>query len=93
MSGTVTWARIDHANGLVESVVDLGFFPLLTQDDIGARDWQVGLPICIDGLVVSVGPYEFDAFDLPDIRRDWLVVSSRCEELSGNYVLEVQPLT
>ncbi|WP_157071335.1 hypothetical protein [Curtobacterium ammoniigenes] len=92
VTGVVTWARYNRANNLFEAVVDAGVYRVLTEVKGRGPGWSVGSVVDVQGVLVSVGPYEFEAFGLPDVRQDWLVVSSHQEELGDGYELEIQPL-
>lgn len=93
VDGTVEWLRYDEDNQVFESVVDAGRFRVLTQIEGRGPGWSVGSSVRVEGLLVSVGPYEFEAFGLPDIRQDWFVVSTQKDRSGSYYELEIQPLS
>lgn len=93
VDGAVEWARYDEDNQFFESVVNAGRFRLLTQVEGRGPGWSIGSSVRVEGFLVSVGPYEFEAFGLPDVRQDWFVVSTQKDASGSDYALEIRPLS
>jgi hypothetical protein len=76
IDGTITWARYDTLSGLVEAVISTREVDVFTQSFGQESDLAIVDSITSQtGLLWCIRPYEFDAFDLPDIRRPWVVHS------------------
>ena len=92
VEGTITWARFDERNGLLESVIAAERFSVLTQDPATLEDPvpAVGTPVRRAGRLHSVGSYEVDAFGLPDVRQSWLVLAAERVGLD-DLMVELEP--
>ena len=77
------WARHDPDSGLFEMVIDAGPFHVLTQRPGAGEPGAVGSTAELTGVLVSVREYEFEAFDLPDVRQRWRVLSVAVHHTSG----------
>lgn len=89
--GVVEWSRVDELNQLFETVVATSTFKALTQDPAKGRLPQVGDRITLRGTLSCVRSYEFEAFDLPDIRQPWRVTALLTHDRAG-YLIEAEPI-
>lgn len=74
LSGLVIWSRIDRVNGLTETEMEVDGISLLTQEHVfGMTAPDVGSTREVLGVPLGVRDYEYDDFELPDVRMDWTV--------------------
>lgn len=66
-------------------------FKALTQDAAEGRLPEVGDRITVRGTLSCVRSYEFEAFDLPDIRQRWRVTALLSQDRDG-YLIEAEPI-
>ncbi|MEO7017690.1 MAG: hypothetical protein ABI130_03265 [Leifsonia sp.] len=84
IDGTITWARYDTLSGLVEALISTREVDVFTKSFGQESDLAIVDTITSQtGLLWCIRPYEFDAFDLPDIRRPWLVTRSSADTTVG----------
>lgn len=57
----------------VEFRLDVGDFAVLAWVQPPRDDIVAGDAVCLHAVLHVVADYEFDAFQLPDVRRDWVV--------------------
>lgn len=69
------WAGVEeHPERVaVEFLLDVGDFAVLAWVEPPWDDIAAGGPVCIDAVLRIVAHYEYDAFQLPDVRRDWVI--------------------
>jgi hypothetical protein len=106
VEGVITWARLQpdslrfvphpksrRGNGMLETVIQTNGFRVLTGDACLADDPvpEVGAHVRREGYLVSVGPYEFHAFGLPDVSQNWRVLSVRDCRLPDDLLVEFEP--
>lgn len=89
--GLVEWSRADELNQLFETVFTTSTFKALTQDTAEGRLPEVGDRITLRGTLSCVRSYEFEAFDLPDVRQQWRVTSLLSHDQDG-YLIEAEPI-
>jgi hypothetical protein len=92
VEGTITWARFDERNGLLESVITADRFKVLTQARATPADPvpTLGTLVRQAGRLHSVGSYEFDSFRLPDVTQSWLVLAA--QQGPDDYMVDVDPV-
>lgn len=90
--GDVRWTRYDERGDLLETEVDAGEFRFLTQERGPAPAAVVGDRVELQTLLISVRPYEFGAFGLPDVTTEWRVLDQRPHRVGENYQVELVPL-
>ena len=73
-------------------VIDAGPFHVLTQRPGAGEPGAVGSTAELTGVLVSVREYEFEAFDLPDVRQRWRVLSVRRAPHFWAYEVGLTPL-
>lgn len=92
LRGTVIWSRFDRmSDGISESIalVD-GLHFLCAVPAAGRLLHAIGDPIDLCEPLAFVGPYEYEAFEIPDIRHTWRVETA---EREGNgWWVTVEPL-
>jgi hypothetical protein len=93
VEGTITWARFDERNGLLESVITADRFTVLAQAPATPADPlpRLGTPVRQAGRLHSIGSYEFDAFGLPDVTQSWLVLAGEKVE-RDDFMVDVEPV-
>jgi hypothetical protein len=89
--GVVEWSRADELNQLFETVFATSTFKALTQDAAEGRLPEVGDRMTLRGSLSCVRSYEFEAFDLPDIRQPWRVIALLSRDRDG-YLIEAEPI-
>lgn len=89
--GVVEWSRADELNQLFETVITTSSFKALTQDAAEGHLPEVGERITLHGTLSCVRSYEFEAFDLPDVRQPWRVTALLSQDRDG-YLIEAEPI-
>lgn len=89
--GVVEWSRVDPLNNLLETVLVTSTFRALTQDRAKGPIPEVGDKLALRGTLSCVRSYEFEAFDLPDIRQSWRVTAILSQG-PGGYMIEAVPI-
>ncbi|MGN6426821.1 MAG: hypothetical protein ACTHMF_08385 [Leifsonia sp.] len=88
--GIVEWSRTDELNQLFETVLATSTSKALTQDAAEGRLPEVGERMTLRGSLSCVRSYEFEAFDLPDIRQPWRATALLSQDSDG-YLIEAEP--
>ena len=88
--GVVEWSRADELNQLFETVFAISTFKALTQEAAEGRLPEVGDRLTLRGSLSYVRSYEFEDFDLPDIRQPWRVTALLLQDRDG-YLIEADP--
>ena len=88
--GVVEWSRGGELNQLFETVLATSTFKALTQYAAEGRLPEVGDRMTLRGSLSCVRSYEFEAFDLPDIRQPWRVTALLSQDSDG-YLIEAEP--
>jgi hypothetical protein len=91
LEGVVEWSRVDELNDLFETVVATPTYKALTQDDAKGRLPDAGERVALRGTLRCVRSYEFEAFDLPDLRQPWHVTAVLSQGREG-YLIEADPI-
>jgi hypothetical protein len=98
VTGKVRWTRFDPRIQLIESLLELDGYSLLTQDSGTAHTPlpAIGSRIECTGYLYGIAPYEYEDFELPDVRMDWHVLTARWVPHSGisdyeDIVVDLEP--
>lgn len=90
--GRVRWARRDHPpGGPDEAIVDVGGVPFLISP-ANRSVHRVGEVVPVIEPLVSVRPHEYSAFEIPDIRRRWMLHEVQHERAQSRWLVTVEPL-
>lgn len=95
--GSIVWARLDERSGLEEGIVAAGGPPLgipfLIQSRTEVATMGVGDTVQLDRQMASIRPYEYEAFQLPDVvHRRWLLHSVERDPGSLDWLVQIEPL-
>lgn len=89
--GVVEWSRADDLNQLFETVFATSTFKALTQEAAEGRLPEVGDRLTLRGSLSCIRSYEFEDFDLPDIRQPWRVTALLSHDRDG-YLIEAEAI-
>jgi RNAse (barnase) inhibitor barstar len=107
VEGTIRWANFDpnalryvplprsqRGNGVMETVVEATGFKVLTYEECSAEEPvpEVGARARREGYLSSAALYEFEAFGLPDVSQNWLVLSVRELTPPDDLLVELEPV-
>lgn len=98
VAGTPREVVVDAPGGgrktvAVEFPFDLGGFRVLVTAPTSAQDVRPGDRLAVSCTLCVIAEYEWEAFNLPDVRRDWRVISvvSACQPADSDYLLDLLP--
>lgn len=77
LDGVVTWVRDSPELGYAEFVLDTGDVAVLLDSRELPSTPVIGSEFSARGALSLIRDYEYDAFDLPDVRSAWIVRSAR----------------
>lgn len=74
LSGLVQWSRIGRVDHLMETEIEVEGVRLLTQEySFDGVPAEIGTTHTVSGVPLGVRDYEYEDFEIPDVRRDWTV--------------------
>jgi hypothetical protein len=69
IAGIVRWVEETKPSATRDVSVDAGEFRVIAQTDRPADAVTVGSTVEMDGVLLSIGPYEFEECGTPDVRQ------------------------
>jgi len=97
-TGIVRWTRFDPQNHLIEALLELDGYAILTQSPGTAHTPlpAIGSRVDFAGYLFGIPPYEyayeFEDPELPDVRMDWRVLAVRWYSVGDGVLVDLEPV-
>lgn len=94
VTGVVRWTRFDPQIHLTETLLELDGYAILTQSPGTARTPlpAIGSRVEGSGYLSGIAPYEYEDFELPDVRMDWRVLAVRWDSVGDGVLVDLEPV-